>query len=92
MPHCDLVLAGFPCADTSPLSRNAAHNHTHIVDEVGVAGGGFKNTRELAAHHMPRWLLLENVVQVDTCGDERESQHAVDSFHALGYGVSKKPP
>ena len=59
------------------------------MDEVGVTGGGFKNTRELAAHHMPLLLLLENVVQVDTCGDERESQHMVDSFHTLGYGVHK---
>ena len=91
LPHCDLVLAGFPCADKSPLVKNAAHSHTHIMGEVGVTGGGFKNTRELAAHHMPLLLRLENAVRVDTCGDERESQHMVGSFHALGYGLTPGP-
>ena len=89
LPHCDLVLAGFPCTDKSPLGKHAARSRTHIMDEVGVTGGGFKSTRAFAAHHMPLLHLLENVVQVDACGDERESQHMVDSFHAVGYGVRK---
>ena len=91
LPHSNLALAGFPCADKGPLSKNAARNHTRIMDEVGVTGRGFTSTRERAARHTPLLLLLENVARVDTCGDERESQHTVGSFHALGYGLTPGP-
>jgi site-specific DNA-cytosine methylase len=61
VPHVNMILAGFPCKDQSPLNKNSKHHRSCIASATGVTGLGFKSSMDAMRCHSPELVLLENL-------------------------------
>ena len=82
IPAHDILCAGFPC---QPFSIAGSQNG--FADTRGTL---FFNIVNIAAHHKPRWLLLENVKNLGAHDKGRTLKTILASLSRLGYDVYHK--
>lgn len=83
IPPFDVLLAGFPC---QPFSK--AGDQLGLDDTRGTL---FNDILRIAKHHRPRWMLLENVRNLESHDGGRTWQVIRDAIRSAGYNTYDHP-
>ena len=79
LPQCDILTAGFPCQDLSPVGRCAGIDG----DKSGLIDSVFRLITPIKT--APTWLLLENVPFLLRLNKGKAIQRITDALEELGW-------
>lgn len=82
IPIADLWCGGFPCQDLSLANQGKRKGLN------GKRSGLFYKFTELASHHKPKWIVLENVPGLLNSHQGDDFKILLEEMDELGYGVS----
>jgi DNA (cytosine-5)-methyltransferase 1 len=82
IPEADLWCGGFPCQDLSSANQGKRKGLN------GKRSGLFYKFAELASHHKPKWIVLENVPGLLNSHQGDDFKILIEEMDELGYGVS----
>lgn len=94
VPHCDLFVAGFVCADRSALNRNRARNVGCVATATGQAGATSVAALQFIRTCRPTMVVMENVpaLQQSRVGSDGETtsdaDYIIGQLRSFGYGAS----
>lgn len=81
-PH-DILCAGFPCQPFSKAGSQEGFRYPEV-------GGLYKEMMRVIRHHRPKYLLLENVPNLERHGNGRTWERIQSLLRKQGYNVSIK--
>lgn len=84
IPKHDIICAGFPCQAFSISGKKDG-----FKDEKG-RGELYKNVVAIAKHHKPKFILLENVKNLEVHDNGKTLKKILDSFRGIGYTMYYK--
>lgn len=75
----DLIVGGFPCQDISRAGKRAGL--------AGEKSGLWFELLRIIDEIRPRWVVIENVLDLLTSGNGRDIQIVIDALTQIGYAV-----
>lgn len=77
LERVDAIVGGFPCQDLSTMGKRRGLE--------GERSGLFYEVVRIASALQPRWLVLENVTGLLSCGHGRDFQAVISTLAECGY-------
>ncbi|OQS33000.1 DNA cytosine methyltransferase [Chromobacterium haemolyticum] len=77
LERVDVIVGGFPCQDLSTMGKRRGLE--------GERSGLFYEVCRIATELQPRWLVLENVTGLLSCGHGRDFQEVISTLAECGY-------
>lgn len=84
IPDHDIICAGFPCQAFSISGKKEG-----FYDKKG-RGELYKYVVEIAKFHQPKFIILENVKNLENHKNGMTLKHIIDSFEKVGYDMHYK--